>query len=172
MPWRQTFRIVFNAIIFLLLALALLVFLFPRLTAYDLLTVLSPSMSPAIPVGAVVAIQPVSPGAIRPGDVITFRSPEVAGRKVTHRVVEISAEGGEWSFRTQGDANDAPDLAPVPSQALVGRVAFSVPYLGYAIQFARKPLGLLLLVFLPALGIVLNELGGMWQELRRHRLTR
>ncbi|MDD4650660.1 MAG: SynChlorMet cassette protein ScmC [Methanothrix sp.] len=74
------------------------------------------SMNPFLLSGDLLEVAPVSRDLIR-GDVIYFRSP-VDGRMVVHRVVGLTATG----IQTRGDNNPTDDPAPVPMEAILGRV--------------------------------------------------
>jgi len=111
-------------------------------------------------VGGVVFIKPVEPTRISMGDIIAYRLGKLL---VTHRVVEVIRGQGEPSFIIKGDANEHPDLAPVPAANVVGEVVFDVPYLGYVAAFVKTRLGFLLTIFLPGLAIIGLELKKMWQ---------
>lgn len=151
---RWTINLVFLA---LLLGLVLIVFA-PSWWGLDLRGVASGSMAPTIPLGAVVIVQPVETNTILPSDIITFQSPEIPNSVVTHRVVEVTLSGGERAFRTQGDANDDPDLELVPASQVLGRVMLDLPYLGYLSQFIRTRQGWFLIVIVPAGILILMEL--------------
>lgn len=128
--------------------------------------VVSGSMAPAIGVGETVVVNEVSPKVIHEGDVITFRRGETAeiqqgqagSNLVTHRVVEIVRTDEGRAFKTKGDANEEPDRRLVPTDALVGRVMFSIPHIGHVIAFASTRLGFIALVALPLGLLVLGEL--------------
>jgi len=141
----------------LLLGLALMLAA-PRLWGLDFRAVASGSMEPTIPLGALVAVQPVDASTVQPGDVITFRSLESPGLVVTHRVVEVTGSPDSRAFRTKGDANDDVDMALVPAANVLGQALFRVPYAGYMAQFVRTRQGWLLLVVVPAVILVLMEL--------------
>lgn len=119
--------------VFLLCVVGLVGFvaLVPTLSGGTMRTVLTGSMSPAIRTGSVVLTRPVDPAMLRPGDVATYRK---AGGSldelVTHRIVRVEGAGGRRSFVFQGDANTTPDPVVIPASAVVGKVWFSVPYLG------------------------------------------
>lgn len=81
----------------------------PALWEYRLLTVLSGSMEPRIPTGAMIVSQPIAPEDLRVGDIITFISPGPEQIVLTHRVIEIVEAGAEPLVRTRGDANSADD---------------------------------------------------------------
>lgn len=65
---------------------------------------------------------------INEGDIIQFRKERVT---VMHRVVEIQETEDLRFFITKGDANNAPDLAPVVPEQVVGKVVFKIPKLGW-----------------------------------------
>lgn len=115
-----------------------------RLVGLDVFLVQSGSMEPKYHVGSVVYVQPVDTDELKAGDVITYQiSPTVRG---THRIVEVVEDGGSRAFRTKGDANEEADLGLVKPSAVVGRVVFSIPYLGYFAAFIQHPPGSYLLI--------------------------
>lgn len=135
-----------------------LVAVFPGLVGADhSYVVRSDSMSPAIEAGGVVFVSEVPAERIGENDVITFEQPG-GDQRVTHRVVEVIEGDGEPRFRTKGDANEDPDPEVVAPSQVIGKVAFSVPLIGYVIAFANTDLGLLTLVVLPALLLVVLEI--------------
>jgi signal peptidase I len=112
------------------LTAAFLVTILPALAGASVLTVRSPSMQPALPIGLVVVIRPRPVEQIAVGDVITFvdRDPASAGtRVVTHRVVDIAAGP---AFRTRGDANIDADLGLVAAADVMGVEWYTVPWVG------------------------------------------
>lgn len=147
----------------LIMVLALFVLFAPRLSGWQIDTVLSGSMSPVLKVGDAVVTKPVDPNAITVGDIITYRSP-VDGKLVTHRVVEVEKHSAPI-FRTKGDANSSADSYLVPAQNIVGKVSFHIPLLGYVAQFIKTPLGFILLLALPGAVIIGMELKNIWAAL-------
>ena len=151
---RKICNIISDGILIILgvIAAALLV---PMLFGNRTLAVLSGSMEPKIPVGAAVYVQECSPYALEVGDIITYQMG--SSTLVTHRIVNIDEETQE--ITTQGDANHAPDSAPVAFSNVVGKVVFWIPLLGYLSIYIKTPLGiavgcgilivLILLNFLP-----------------------
>ena len=72
-----------------------------RLFGIQVYSVISGSMEPEYPVGALIYVKEVKPSEVEVGDVITFvLSNETPA---THRVIAIDKE--EQLFYTQGDAN-------------------------------------------------------------------
>lgn len=121
--------------------------------------VLSGSMEPAYHVGSLVYVKPVEPDTLEEGEVITFRL--TGDSMVTHRIAEVIGSGENVQFRTKGDANDIEDGGLVPASNVVGKVIFSMPFLGYAASFIQTAAGraalvaygafLLLMLILPEL---------------------
>ena len=95
------------------------------------------------------------------GDAITFVLNEDLD-VVTHRVISIDAENEH--FYTQGDANDAPDGAPVYFKNLIGRPVFTIPYLGYVSHWVSNPPGMYLAIALALVLIILTFLPDMLRK--------
>lgn len=158
---RGAFEVV-GLVLFVGFLLPFVVFTVPQLAgASGSYVVLSSSMSPSIQAGDVVLVDDVSPSEIKTGDVITFEPPaghaEGDAERVTHRVVEVIERDDGLYFRTQGDANEDPDQQLVPAENVVGRVAFTIPKIGYVIQFAASDLGILLFIVVPAVLLMVSE---------------
>lgn len=115
--------------------------------------VLSGSMEPTYPVGALLLTRPVAESAVAEGMAITFTAS--SGTVVTHRVCRIEQAEGKRHFYTKGDANEAEDASPVVGEQLLGAPFLCIPYLGYALQFLRRPPGLYLLLTAMAFGLML-----------------
>ena len=97
------------------------------------------SMSPTIPRGSLVIVEPTRPLDVRAGDIATFRTAQ--GVAVTHRVVRVvDRTDGPW-YETKGDANAQPDPALWPASSIVGRVVMRAPFLGFASWLFRSPAG-------------------------------
>ena len=118
----------------LLVILVVALSVLPHLLPVQTFAVLSGSMEPTIPVGAIVVATPVPAAQLRLGDVITFQNPNHPDRLVTHRIRGIAPSAQGPLLRTQGDANPAPDAWVLQAtQAPVYRYLFQVPYLGYLV---------------------------------------
>jgi signal peptidase len=87
------------------------------------------SMEPAIPLGALVDLAHVEPADLAAGDVVTIEGAN--GVRVTHRIAYIVQTPDGPYIETKGDANEHADAALVPASAVVGRVDFSLPFLGF-----------------------------------------
>lgn len=78
------------------------------------------------------------------GDVVTFKIPDEKYKKIRiiHRVIGKNDDGG---YKIQGDNQDHADPWSVPAANIVGRKVFLIPRGGFALGYARNPLGLALL---------------------------
>lgn len=125
-----------------------------------LLSIQTGSMEPRLRKGGLVAVTNVDPGAVQPGDIITFINPANKKQTITHRVVgsrDNPMMPRKPYIVTKGDANSSPDT-PVPQSAVVGKVREYAPYLGFGLDFVRKPVGLLILIYIPALVVIVGEM--------------
>ncbi|MGY1609340.1 MULTISPECIES: signal peptidase I [unclassified Geodermatophilus] len=129
-------------------AAALGIALYPAVTGGSALAVLSGSMTPGLPVGGMVFTRTADTAEVEPGDVITFQRRPGAPELVTHRVVAVDTTSGVPVFTTRGDANDAPDLDPVPASSVRGELWFAVPHLGRLAAVLHSPKGAGLLIVL------------------------
>jgi len=132
---------------------------------YKIMTVLSGSMEPAIKTGSLVVIKPKE--EYRIGEVITF---QFKGKNpITHRIVDIEIVDGKPQYITKGDANKSPDARKVKKEEVIGRVLFSIPYLGYLVEGVKKPVGFLIVVIVPAVVIIFDELRKIYKELKHKK---
>lgn len=113
-----------------LAAVLALVTVGPRVLPYQALPVLTGSMEPAIPTGALAVIVPVRGEEVAVGDVITFNHPLRAEAYLTHRVVDIAEGSSGRTFGTKGDANALPDEWRVSGSSGGWRLAFAIPSVG------------------------------------------
>jgi len=113
-----------------------------RLLGFQIFGVLTGSMEPAYPTGSLIYVREVDPADLKVRDVITFN---MSGVTATHRIIEIVPDENNPSvlrYRTKGDANDEPDQGLVDQYNIIGRVAFSIPKMGYFTQYIQSPPGL------------------------------
>jgi len=96
-----------------------------NLGGFMMFRVVTGSMEPTIPVGALLVTQEVDINTIQMNDIICFRTQvsEIWGKIVTHRVVGImETEWGDLLLETKGDANLVMDGYYVDSANFVGKV--------------------------------------------------
>ena len=169
-------KVLFNSIYYLfvagvaLIALLLLATMIPIPGNFQAKIVKSGSMEPYIRTGGMVFVRPAE--AYVKGDVITFGQDTKTQIPTTHRIIEVHGTGASMTFTTKGDANDGPDQSDTRLQDVKGKVIFSVPYLGYVLDFAKKPLGFGLLIGIPATVVIVEEIMKIVHEviaIRRRR---
>ena len=150
---RAGFRLAWISTVFALLTLIALPHVLSVLS-WQMYIVRGASMEPSISLGSVVLIEPADPTQVHPGDIVTFRAG--ANNVVTHRVIAVSG-GSQLAFATKGDANTSADPVTVPADAIVGRVGYSVPVLGFVLNTLASTAGVVII-----LGILGTLLLGGW----------
>ena len=108
-------------------------------------------MEPAFKTGSIIAVKPVEDVAsLKENDVITFIQEE--GSLVTHRIIEVINNGEHTMFQTKGDNNEDMDTQLVLSENVVAiYIGFTIPYIGYFIDFAQSSKGTAILLIIPGL---------------------
>jgi signal peptidase len=165
---KRGINMLFTVVVFAVVLL-IVVSILPIPGNYKLLIVQSGSMEPAIKTGSVVAVKPVE--NYKANDVITF---EDGGKSktTTHRIVDTEVVSGKVFYITKGDANNAEDSSKVPESKVVGKVLTSIPYAGYVLAMAKEPMGFVLLVIVPCVIIILEEIGKIRKELRKGKSSK
>lgn len=130
-------------------------------------TDLSGSMEPAISPGDVVIDEGIEPWEAEVGDIVTFRDPQDQSKLLTHRVVATKDTGSHIWFVTQGDANNTREHWRIGATGEIGRVVYTVPWVGHLAVFARSKVGWGLLIGVPLLAILVEELVRIWRPQRR-----
>ena len=126
----------------------------PRIFGWGQAIVLSGSMEPEIPVGALVIVKEAA--SYQPGDIITYFDGK---NLVTHRLVSLA----DGIVTTQGDANNAKDY-PFNQSNILGRVRAVFPRAGYFIIWMRSPFGLLCLLLIGVLILLIARNVGNQNE--------
>lgn len=118
--------------LFVVAALALVALAPSVISDWRPLSVVSGSMEPAVPRGAIVVIDPspaVNPHAYP--EIVAFRDASRGGALTTHRVVgTLASADGTVAYTTRGDANAVADSDPVRQEDVVGSVRLVVPFAG------------------------------------------
>jgi signal peptidase I len=112
----------------------------PRVFHFQTFYVRSGSMSPEIPVGALVVAVPASAEDLSPGDVVIFQRPDQAGTKVVHRIHAVEQRASGRVFITKGDANTTPDPWEVPASGRGWQVVHSISRAGFVVGWVHAAL--------------------------------
>ncbi len=132
---------------------------------WRLLPILSGSMAPRLPTGSLALAMPAPQRSIRAGEVIVFNIPIGDHHQAAHRVVRVLNGGRNPVLETKGDANNTADpwrLKLSGNSAWIVRAG--IPFVGYAVVFARR-WGLLLLG-VGVLAILAGCLRLLWRQPR------
>lgn len=115
------------------------------------------SMRPNIPPGSLVLVHRVPVSSLKVGDVITHIDAVNPKITISHRIIKAyKIDGKVPAFVTKGDANKVADT-PIVGGEVVGKVVWHVPYLGWALLDAKKPIVILPIVYLATLLIMAEE---------------
>jgi signal peptidase I len=127
----------------------------PNFLGYQLKTVLSGSMEPTFKTGSIIAVKPVEDSnKLIKGDIITFK--ESQDILITHRIIDVVKDGEKIIYKTKGDNNEDQDTQPVLPQNVVAKYSgFTIPHVGYFLDFAKSKNGAALLLILPGLLLLL-----------------
>ena len=89
-------------------------------------SITSGSMMPLIRIGDVVVASDHGGAPIALETIVVYEDPR-KGDLVTHRVVEVNADG---SYTTKGDMNGTVDRDPIPAENIRGEARWIIPYVG------------------------------------------
>jgi signal peptidase I len=153
----------------------LAVLLFNRPTwGWQALSIPTGSMRPHVPPGSLALVHRVPNSTLKVGDVITYTNPLTERGTVTHRIVKTYKIAGRIpAYITKGDANTTPDTLVVGG-LVQGKMVWHVPYVGEGLMWAKSWVGIAVLVYLPALVIMLEEtrrLASYWAQTKPYRLV-
>lgn len=105
-----------------------------EIIGYRSYTVLSGSMEPRFYPGDIVITKHKNKTDIKVNDIVTYRDND--GVIITHRIIEETPEG----YITKGDNNNVEDADVLTKENIIGEVKFSIPKIGYVMDFLSKPM--------------------------------
>jgi signal peptidase I len=133
------------------------------LDQWRLAPVLSGSMEPEIPKGAMVLAEPVEVNELRAGDVLLFNAPSEGHPLVVHRVFDVEHRRLGPVFHTKGDANDAPDVWTIRINGKQAwRVRHVAPVVGSAVGLLSDAGARMLVLVLGVVMLTLWGLRALW----------
>ncbi|AKB35716.1 Signal peptidase I [Methanosarcina siciliae C2J] len=146
---------ILNLILLIILIAPLIGTMIP-MDSIHFMTVMGTSMEPVITSDDIIVISS-GKTSVELGTIISYyyhfednSSPSV----ITHRVIGFAPEG----YRTKGDACANADNYVVAPEDVIGVMRFKIPYLGALIHFANTLMGLFMLVILPAIILIIQEI--------------
>jgi len=115
---------------------------------YGPLIVETGSMRPEFKERDLLIVKEVDAGKLEKNDIIAFY--DLKGVVVSHRIIGFDVnERGVRLYITKGDANNVQDREPVPAARVAGKVVRIIPDGGKAMEFARQPLVMGLVIAVP-----------------------
>lgn len=164
---KKLFKLIKIIGFFLIILIAIIVILtiIPAFGKYQTLVVTSSSMSPAIKQGGLIFIKKSQ--GYQKNDIITFKLRADPRSLVTHRVIAIQKIKNQNWYQVKGDAVKKPDIELVNQNQIIGKLAFTISYLGIPISFAKTQLGVVVIVVIPASIIVYEEIKTILNELKK-----
>lgn len=163
---KKIFKI-FSTALFVLLMLITVLLVMMRfmgesygIFGYNAYYVLTGSMEPEIMSGDVIISKSVDDAAeLKVDDVITYmgETGEVKGKSITHRIIDIKKENGEFVFVTQGDANPVADPL-IRSDQIVSKMVCTSSFLGAIVSVVNSKYGFLLIIILPLAIFMTSEI--------------
>ncbi|MCE9652276.1 MAG: signal peptidase I [Nitrosarchaeum sp.] len=119
--------------------------------------VASGSMIPVLQVYDVLIVQGHEPFEdIKVGDIIVFNRPSGHDRVIVHRVAAIIDDDPK-TIRTKGDANPASIPGtdyPITKEEYIGKVAYTIPQIGYVTQILKPPMNYIIIVIVIGVMVV------------------
>lgn len=119
--------------------------------------VASGSMVPVLQVYDVLIVQGHEPFEdIQVGDIIVFNRPSGHDRVIVHRVAAIIDDEPK-TIRTKGDANPASIPGtdfPITKEEYIGKVAYTIPQIGYITQLLKPPMNYIIIVIVIGIMVV------------------
>ena len=117
--------------------------------------IVSESMEPTFYKDDLVIVKKCKMQELQKGDIITFKQDD---RTISHRMIAITQEDGEFKFITKGDNNDILDKETVEMKDVYGKVLFSVKKIGKFIHYIQNARGLINIVIFIVIIYVLISL--------------
>lgn len=137
------------------------------LFGYKMFIVKSNSMIPKFQVNDLVITKKVDTEDLEVGDIITFYFKN--GEVVTHQIVEETVIDDEQAFITKGTNVNQNDEEPVLSSNIIGQYSFSLPKVGYIINFLKTIYGYILLILIPLMTIIVLNSIKIYKALKKSK---
>ena len=127
--------------------------------SFRMFTIVSGSMEPEYQINDVIIAQEKDPSEIKEGDDLVYlgREGDFKDRIVTHRVISIINENGNYQFETQGLANEYSDPI-VSSDQVYGVVVYRPIVISFLSHLLNNSYGLYFLIFIPIALLIFIEI--------------
>ena len=136
----------------------------PSIFGYRIYVIVSPSMEPEIMVGDMIIAKEYDGQTLSVGDVVTYlgREGEMAGKVITHKIVEIDGE----RIVTKGAANTLEDPA-ITRDDLLAVMAYKTVILSFVYRVISSPAGFICLILLPLIAMIVTEIVTLMFQIKK-----
>lgn len=138
--------------------------------AWELLPVLSGSMSPGMPTGSIAIAQREPIGDLQLHDIAVFHPPSSPRVIYMHRVIQLKHASGQVLVRTKGDANPVPDpwTLHITSRSIY-LVRYRIPVVGYVVLWVHSKVGREIILTAAGLLALTLVISSFWDSKRVRR---
>lgn len=154
--------VAFFAVVFTIMSVSTVNNTKRSLFGYKFFVVLSDSMSATdFSAGDMIVVKEVDVNTLDKDDIITFYStdPKSLGEIITHKIREVKKNGNGQliGFETFGTTTNETDETLAEPTNIIGEYQFSIPKLGFFIQFMKTPVAYIIFVAAPFALIIGHE---------------
>lgn len=127
---------------------------------YRIFTVATGSMEPDYKIGDMLLVKDQEPSDIKIGDDLVYLGAEDSyqGKVITHRVIDIKEENGQFNFHTKGIIEMAMEDPVVNESQIYGTVVYNLLFFSLVNKVISSSLGFILLIVLPVAVLILLEI--------------
>lgn len=175
---KNVFKKILSGFYYLLIGIEILVLVFslisktnkktPKFFGYSFYVIATPSMKGVLDVGSVIICKEYDKSyEINVGDIITYQGEEdtFAGKTITHKVIDTREENGQKYYTTKGVANTSSD-PEIREDQIIGKFVYKTIVLSFLYSILSTTYGFALLVVVPILYMIINEIISMAKEIK------
>lgn len=128
------------------------------------------SMVPKYEVGDILISKTVDLDKIKVGDDVVYlgNKDSFAGKVVTHEVIEIEEENGQYKFHTKGIANDTEDPVVSGSQ-IYGVIIYKVKILSFISKIIANIYAFYFFIFLPLTVLIVTKIREIYLDIKERQ---
>jgi signal peptidase I len=131
----------------------------PTIFGSESLAVSTSGMQPEIQLGSLAVVSPVKVEDLSVGDVIVYRKPQEPDFIVIQRLLNVDTDQPNLlNLQVRGDSQPVAEQVSVASGVRLGRVVYSIPFLGRLVDFVNQFTGKLLLFGVPGVLLCVDYL--------------
>lgn len=162
---RSIYNVIYTLLVIIVLAILIVVILQRvsnntiTVAGIRMFNIVTESMVPKYEVGDILISKSIEPENIKEGDDIVYigKGGSFEGKIVTHQVVGIENEKGEYKFHTKGIANEIED--PLVSQEQVyGKIIYKIHSLSFISKIINNLYTFYFVIFVPIVLLIFLEI--------------